>query len=235
MKLPKPSAPRASPPALQLQVAVAPGTSNPLRLPHLPAHRRAFRSSLRLSPAGAAAGASARAERARENPASVAHRLATLLGTAPRPPRARRPNLGVPCRPRAGESWPRRGPLLPGAHTRRDSEPRLWGAGETARRRKKPSGLAESGLEGQAPGCGYPPLSSPGRDPRSLSQTDLARPGDVTAGAANPAGRGAALAAELYFWRCHFFPAGAANLPGCTFLSVLVISVCASHVGKEPL
>lgn len=109
MKLPKPSAPRASPPALQLQVAVAPGTSNPLRLPHLPAHRRAFRSSLRLSPAGAAAGASARAERARENPASVAHRLATLLGTAPRPPRARRPNLGVPCRPRAGESWPRRG------------------------------------------------------------------------------------------------------------------------------
>lgn len=100
MKLPKPSAPRASPPALQLQVAVAaaPGTSNPFRLPHLPAHRRAFRSSLRLSPAGAAAGAPARAERARENPASVAHRLATLPGTAPRP-------QAKPRRPLPPSSW----------------------------------------------------------------------------------------------------------------------------------
>lgn len=238
MKLPEPSAPRASPPALQMHVAAAaaPGTSDPLPFaatPRAPPRSPQLSSALsrrspgwRTRPGGASR---------RENPASVARRLATLPGTAPRPPRARRPNLGVPCRPRAGESWRRGGPRLPGSHTRRNSVPKTLGRGQDVRRRKKPSGLAESGLECQARGCGTPLLGSPGRDPRPLSQTDLARPGDVTAGTANPAGRGAALAAELYFWRCQFIPSGAANLPGCLFLSLLVISVCASHVGTEPL
>lgn len=48
------------------------------------------------------------------------------------------------------------------------------------------------------------PLGSPIPDPRPLSQTGRARPGRVTAQAANPTGRGAASPAELFLQRCGF-------------------------------
>lgn len=66
------------------------------------------------------------------------------------------------------------------------------GAGRRGRERDLPRGL-RSVLRGGSP------VPSHGRDPRPLSQTDSARPGRVTAEAANPARRGAALATELYF------------------------------------
>ncbi|KAG3277521.1 translation initiation factor IF-2-like [Ictidomys tridecemlineatus] len=90
------------------------------------------------------------------------------------------------------------GPQVPGPRPRRDPAPQL------ARRRtgrvgkEGPFSAAASGRTGPAQRCGSA-LSFPGSDPRPLSQTGPARPVHVTTQAANPAGSGAALAAELYF------------------------------------
>lgn len=108
-------------------------------------------------------------------------------------PRARRPNLGVPCRPRPGaESSLRWGPRVPGPHPRRNSVPRLGGSAE--------KDLSTDSEWAHGPGAELRvPLGCSGPDPRPLSQTDSARPDRVRAEAANPTCRGNALAAVLYF------------------------------------
>lgn len=173
----EPSAPRAPPTALWDQVAAAPSDSDPrsgVACTRGPARLPQLPWSCRGRRRGSRLG-----------PARADH----PPGSAPRP-------QAKPRRPQPPARW---GVLValgstgPGPRRRREAEQRLRG-----RRGAKdfPAGRERARRPGSArrvPG----PL--PGRDPLPPSQTDSARPGHVTAEAANPACRGAALAAGLYF------------------------------------
>lgn len=142
VKLPEPSAPRTSPAAVQLQVAAAaaPGNSVPLSSVATTSAASSFQQLPFLSQQESRPGPRQRKRKSRLGPAQIGHPPGKRPAPAPRPPRARRPNLCVPCRPRAGESWPRRGLLVSGSHPRRVSGPRLCSAGESRVEERSPPG-----------------------------------------------------------------------------------------------
>lgn len=84
------------------------------------------------------------------------------------------------------------------------------------------AGARAGGERAHGPGAALrAPLGPRGRDPAPLSQTDSARPGHVTAEAANRARPGDAWAAERWFWRCRLTPGGTAGSPAARFSASL--------------
>lgn len=137
-----------------------------------------------------------------ENPASALHSLVTL----PRSPAPAPRPQAKPRRPQPPARWgvlAEQGTSGPGSTPAQGLGAAAQGLGRDAWGRKTPFRLGESWRAKRALRCGSPLVSS-GPDPRPLSQTDSARPGHVTAEAANPMYRRDALAAELYFWRRQF-------------------------------
>ncbi|XP_076769293.1 uncharacterized protein LOC143434456 [Arvicanthis niloticus] len=116
------------------------------------------------------------------------------LAAAPPAPAA--PNL---CRGSAGRkfAWP---PAAPASQTSASRAARARGG--SWQRPHPPRPRAVAPRRRRDPGAvRRVPLGSPVREPRPLSQTGRARPDRVTTPAANPTGRGAASAAELYLQR----------------------------------
>lgn len=141
--------------------------------------------------------------------------------TAPARLRAPRPPARSASRPRAFPQPRRRPRARPRRPAPRARARRILAAAATPSR-----GPPDAG--GTPALCGGPPgLSGPG--PRPLSQTGRARPDRVTTQAANPTGRGAASAAELYLQWCGSSSPGA-GLRGSSVLRLLAISGCAVHV-----
>lgn len=173
---------------------------DPRHLLHRPANRRAFRSSTRTRCGSCSQSSGLGRANGGENPASALHRLAILPGS-PAPAPARRPNLGVPSRPHAGECW-----LSRDSKSRARSWIQRLVSGARARRVRKEETFRAGGERARVPvAAGIP--SNPPAGTRGHCRKPT-RPSQATSRSRQPI-----LHAEATHWLRSFISRGASLFP----------------------